>query len=186
MKSGKLVVIFAILFLSTTTFALAGRMCAVTGRDCDETISENYKGQTYFFSSKGAKRLFDLRPGRYTNSGAEQKICPVMGGKINKSVYTDYQDKRIYFCCPSCIETFKADPHRYLKKINEESNKTKKVKAKPETTKSSACSGCPSAASCSSVSDACSDDDDSCNDDGSCDDQQRSNSGSSSCSGCSK
>ena len=47
----------------------------------------------------------------------EQTICPVMGNKINKNVYTDIQGQRVYFCCPGCIETMKADPDKYFKKV---------------------------------------------------------------------
>lgn len=46
-----------------------------------------------------------------------QKLCPVMGGEIDTSVYTDYQGKRVYFCCAGCIESFKKEPHKYLHKI---------------------------------------------------------------------
>ncbi len=48
---------------------------------------------------------------------APQTNCPVMGGKINQTVYTDYQGKRIYFCCTGCIDTFKKDPAKYMKKL---------------------------------------------------------------------
>ena len=46
-----------------------------------------------------------------------QTICPVLGGKIDKKVYTDYEGKRIYFCCAGCIEQFKAETEKYLKKL---------------------------------------------------------------------
>jgi YHS domain-containing protein len=41
----------------------------------------------------------------------------VMGGKIDKNIYTDYKGRRVYFCCPSCKETFAKDPEKYLKKL---------------------------------------------------------------------
>lgn len=47
----------------------------------------------------------------------EQTICPVMGGKIDKTVFTDYKGKRVYFCCPGCIDTFNKDPEKYLPKL---------------------------------------------------------------------
>ena len=50
----------------------------------------------------------------------EQKTCPVMGGVINKKHYADYNGRRIYFCCPACIETFKKDPEKYIRKVDEE------------------------------------------------------------------
>lgn len=46
-----------------------------------------------------------------------QKTCPVMGGDIDKSVYADYEGKRVYFCCGMCVDTFKKDPVKYIKKI---------------------------------------------------------------------
>ena len=46
-----------------------------------------------------------------------QTVCPVLGGKINKNVYTDYQGKRVYFCCAGCVEPFKKNPEKYLKKM---------------------------------------------------------------------
>lgn len=52
--------------------------------------------------------------------GREQTDCPVMAGKINKSLCTDYKGQRVYFCCPGCIEAFKKDPENYLKKVQEQ------------------------------------------------------------------
>ncbi|RJR38560.1 MAG: YHS domain-containing protein [Deltaproteobacteria bacterium] len=44
-------------------------------------------------------------------------VCPVMGGKkINPNLFTDYNGKRIYFCCPPCLEAFKKNPEQYLTK----------------------------------------------------------------------
>jgi len=52
--------------------------------------------------------------------GKPQTACPVVGGKINKELYADYQGQRVYFCCPSCIDIFKKDPEKYLKKLREQ------------------------------------------------------------------
>ena len=46
-----------------------------------------------------------------------QKLCPVMGGKIDKSVYVDYQGKRVYFCCSGCKQTFLENPEKYMKEM---------------------------------------------------------------------
>jgi YHS domain-containing protein len=53
------------------------------------------------------------------------KICPVSGDKINeetKATY-EYQGKIYNFCCPMCIDEFKKDPEKYIKKIEEEKQK---------------------------------------------------------------
>jgi YHS domain-containing protein len=52
--------------------------------------------------------------------GERQTLCPVMGGKIDKSVYADYQGKRVYFCCESCKEQFAQDPEKYIEKMEAE------------------------------------------------------------------
>jgi len=49
-----------------------------------------------------------------------QTNCPVMGGKINKDIYADHDGKRVYFCCADCVDTFKKDPAKYIKKLEDE------------------------------------------------------------------
>lgn len=46
-----------------------------------------------------------------------QATCPVLGGKISKQVYADYQGQRIYFCCANCQKPFKANPEKYFEKF---------------------------------------------------------------------
>lgn len=48
---------------------------------------------------------------------AEQTTCPVMGGAIDKSIFVEYKGKKIYFCCKGCVDTFQADPEKYLAKL---------------------------------------------------------------------
>ena len=63
-----------------------------------------------------------------------QTTCPVMGGTINKQYYSDYQGKRVYFCCPACIPEFKKDPSKYVKKLEDQGivlEKTPGGKKKP-------------------------------------------------------
>ena len=47
-------------------------------------------------------------------AGVPQTKCPILVGKIDKSIYTDYQGKRIYFCCSGCISEFKKNPDKYI------------------------------------------------------------------------
>ena len=47
----------------------------------------------------------------------EQTTCPVMGGKINKDIYTEYNGKKVYFCCAGCVEKFKEDPEQYISNL---------------------------------------------------------------------
>ena len=58
-----------------------------------------------------------------TETPAVQTICPVMGNTVNKAIHTDWQGdekntpKRIYFCCPGCIQTFNKNPSKYVNKL---------------------------------------------------------------------
>ncbi len=52
----------------------------------------------------------------------EQKTCPVMGGAINKELYTEYKGKKVYFCCPGCKEKFEKEPDKYISKLPQFSN----------------------------------------------------------------
>ena len=52
--------------------------------------------------------------------GKAQTICPVMGLAIDKKVYTDYQGKRVYFCCTQCKKDFQEDPAGYVKKLEDQ------------------------------------------------------------------
>jgi multidrug efflux pump subunit AcrA (membrane-fusion protein)/YHS domain-containing protein len=46
-----------------------------------------------------------------------QTLCPVMGNPIDPKVFVDYRGVRVYFCCPACIEKFRADPAKYIPKL---------------------------------------------------------------------
>ena len=54
-----------------------------------------------------------------TSSAAavEQTICPITGNPINKSVFVEYQGKKVYFCCEQCKAKFQKDPEKYLNKL---------------------------------------------------------------------
>jgi len=48
---------------------------------------------------------------------AEQTICPVMKGPINKEIFAEYKGKKVYFCCADCKATFEKDPEKYVKDL---------------------------------------------------------------------
>ena len=47
----------------------------------------------------------------------EQTVCPVMGGAINKNMFTEHKGKKVYFCCAGCKEKFEKEPGKYLAKL---------------------------------------------------------------------
>jgi len=51
------------------------------------------------------------------SAAVEQTTCPVMGGAINKDIFTEYKGKKVYFCCPACKGEFEKDPEKYVSKL---------------------------------------------------------------------
>lgn len=51
---------------------------------------------------------------------AEQTICPVMGGEINKELYVDHEGKRVYVCCQMCIGKVNKEPEKYISQLEKE------------------------------------------------------------------
>jgi len=60
-----------------------------------------------FFSVKYVGRAEEL-----TN-----ETCPVMGGKVNPEIFTEYKGQKVYFCCPGCLPMFKKNPEKYVEKL---------------------------------------------------------------------
>ncbi|MBU1076679.1 MAG: hypothetical protein KKH98_05260 [Spirochaetes bacterium] len=49
----------------------------------------------------------------------DKVVCPVMDTQFTvkeDSQYVMAKGKKIYVCCPSCMDSIKADPDKYLKK----------------------------------------------------------------------
>ena len=56
---------------------------------------------------------------KYGDGEIINQSCPVMGGKVdNDTLYkAEYKGKQIGFCCSACVEKFKENPNKYMKKI---------------------------------------------------------------------
>jgi len=104
-------------------------VCPVMGGKINKQIHVDYQGQRIYFCCKGCPATFEKDPEKVMKKLAAsnvllesvQTVCPVMGGKINKDLYVDYQGQRIYFCCKGCPATFEKDPEKYMKKLDEAS-----------------------------------------------------------------
>lgn len=49
----------------------------------------------------------------------DRQACPILGGIFTvtgASPKAEYNGKTYYFCCPDCVEKFKADPQKYVPK----------------------------------------------------------------------
>ncbi len=108
-----LLIIAAVLFIlgiSKLSFAM---MCGEHGGH--KTIAQTETG-----TQTQTEKATEAVPKEAVNVG--NKICPVSGEKIvekMKAAY-EYEGKIYNFCCPMCIDEFKKDPQKYIKKVGEE------------------------------------------------------------------
>ncbi len=109
----------------------AQTMGPVMGGEITSTSYVDYQGQRVYFCCPGCEGSFLKDPEKYFEAAAKDKIlfenvqttCPVMGNPIDKKFFTYYKGRGIYFCRASCIETFNADPDKYLKTMGEAEEK---------------------------------------------------------------
>jgi len=91
-------VLAVLVVAGAVTAAYAGGMCGDASKgSCAATISDAKAAQP----------------------AKAQDLCPVSGDKVDKKVYTDYEGKRIYFCCAKCVDAFKKNPAKYLKDMSD-------------------------------------------------------------------
>ncbi len=121
--------VMVLLFTVTTSLFAAGETChrteAPTGQTCCKTDSascdrsevpascdksEVSAGETCDKTEAASCDRVDLAP---------QTTCPVMGSDIDKTIYSDYNGERVYFCCSMCVSKFEADPETYLQVIKD-------------------------------------------------------------------
>jgi len=57
-------------------------------------------------------------PASVTPQPIVQTRCPVLENQdVDPNIYSDYQGKRVYFCCVSCKADFDANPEKYLAQL---------------------------------------------------------------------
>jgi len=67
----------------------------------------------------------------------KQTTCPVMeGAPINPGIYADANGKRVYFCCHACQSEFKANPEKYIEKLEKQGITLDKTPVAPAATPS--------------------------------------------------
>ncbi|MHC4461770.1 MAG: YHS domain-containing protein [Planctomycetota bacterium] len=110
-------------------------VCPVVGGAINKDVFAVYKGKKVYFCCAGCIGGFKANPEKYLNKlpqfkeakpakkakvvsvGTEQKVCPIMGGSINKAVFTVYKGKKVYFCCPGCKPEFEKNPETFMTKL---------------------------------------------------------------------
>jgi len=102
--------------------------CPVMGGKIDSSVYTDIQGQRVYHCCPMCSAKLKADPDKYFKKAAEdgilfeniQTTCPVSGEKLtDKSVYTDYEGRRVVFCCKKCRGTFAQDPAKYLQKLDE-------------------------------------------------------------------
>lgn len=112
----------------------------MSGKKIDKKLFVDYKGTRVYACCQMCVPKIKKDPAKYIKlveawgvtldkTPVPQTKCPLMGGKIDKSVFADYKGNRVYFCCPMCIGKFKADPAQYVGKLKKEGVTLDKVPA---------------------------------------------------------
>jgi YHS domain-containing protein len=105
--------------------------CPITGKAIDRSVYTDALGKRVYFCCSNCIAKFEADPaGNIAKLEAQgvvleaaphpQTRCPIMGGEIDRSVYTDVDGKRVYFCCPACIPKFNEDPQAQIQRMEAE------------------------------------------------------------------
>lgn len=141
MKTNKLFtkVLVGLMMLSVSAFASGEKTeakkelknqtnCPVMGGAIDSSVFADVQGQRVYFCCPKCISKFKADSDTYFKKAAEQGVlfeniqttCPVSGEELeDKSVYADFEGRRIYFCCKKCRGTFNKNPQKVLDKMND-------------------------------------------------------------------
>lgn len=121
--------------MSEATKAPAGpaggqKTCPVSGEAINKDIFVEQDGLKVYFCCRACTSKFKESPNAYLPAVYKQLYpqsvqvkCPVMGGPVDPKTSIDHNGQRINFCCPGCEKPFKADPAKYLAKMDEVSTR---------------------------------------------------------------
>jgi YHS domain-containing protein len=101
-------------------------LCPVMGSKINKKFYLDIQGQRVYFCCAGCSDKMKADPDTYFKKAAAagevfeniQKICPVSGEKIDKKIYSDWNGRRVYFCCKKCRSLFPSQPDTYIKQLD--------------------------------------------------------------------
>ncbi len=99
--------------------------CPITGKGINKEIYVDHEGKRIYLCCPGCKekaaadavKIISRLQGegiKLAKVTVSQTVCPVMGGDINKELYSDHDGKRIYFCCAMCKPLFEKEPLKFI------------------------------------------------------------------------
>jgi P-type Cu+ transporter len=95
-------------------------VCGMTVDPETAAGSHQHNGRTYYFCNPSCAERFKADPSRFVHehvTAAQTHRDPVCGMEVDPehaAGVVEHDGQRFYFCSPSCVERFKADPEKYL------------------------------------------------------------------------
>jgi YHS domain-containing protein len=112
--------------------------CPVSGREINKEVYVDHEGSRIYLCCAGCKDkakadaamiIADYRAEgvALAKVDSKQTLCPVMGGEIDRGLYSDYKGKRVYLCCAMCRPKFEENAAKYIKEMEARGIKLEKV-----------------------------------------------------------
>jgi len=78
-----------------------------------------YAGTVFAGGCHESKATCSIGQKAADNEAVINTVCPVMQGDVepDTTAVVQYKGKKIGFCCPGCVDMFKADPEKYASNI---------------------------------------------------------------------
>lgn len=115
--------------------------CPVMGGKIDSTVYTDIQGQRVYHCCAGCSGPLKKDPDKYFKQAAAdgvlfeniQTTCAVSGEELGKDkVYTDFEGRRVYFCCEGCIANFEKTPAKFLAAMDKPAEKTESKMKMPD------------------------------------------------------
>lgn len=98
--------------------------CPVTNEPVNFRVNTTTDDGPVYFCCKTCAVKFEKAPEKFSEATKAQHAaleqyeriqvnCPVTGNPINKKVFTEVKDKRVYFCCKGCKIKFEGKRDKY-------------------------------------------------------------------------
>lgn len=119
--------------------------CPVMGGEIDSTVFTDIQGQRVYHCCPMCSKKLVADPDKYFQKAAADSVlfeniqskCPVSNEDLDPEIFTDFEGRRVFFCCKKCKSTFSKNPAKYLVKLvgqtEDSSEKVEKVEKAEET-----------------------------------------------------
>ena len=98
---------------------------AVNNGDVDAGVTVTHEGRVVAFCCGKCKAAFEAEPAKFADKLPKAKPaslnskCPVSGGDVDEAVTSEYEGRKVAFCCGKCKAAFDAEPAKFAGKLKD-------------------------------------------------------------------